>query len=102
MTGQSSTTHGYSSGGVTTGRIDIIDKFPFASDDDATDVGDLTVGKNANGGQSSTAHGYSSGGYDTARLIFIEKFPFASDDNATDVGDSVSGLDIVSLVNNTN
>ena len=60
----------------TTGRIDIIDKFPFASDDDATDVGDLTVGKNANSGQSSTAHGYSSGGYDPAAVECHRKVSF--------------------------
>ena len=87
LTGQSSSTHGYSSGGVTSGRIDIIDKFPFTSNGNATDVGDLTVGKNANSGQSSTAHGYSSGGYDTGASNIIEKFPFAADANATDVGD---------------
>ena len=88
-TGQSSTTHGYSSGGYTTGPlpVDIIEKFPFASDDDGTDVGDLTEGKRWNSGQSSTTHGYSSGGYFSDVMDVIEKFPFASDDNATDAGD---------------
>ena len=45
--GQSSTTHGYSSGGhhIRCPRnADIIDKFPFAADGNATDVGDLDSG----------------------------------------------------------
>ena len=58
----------------TTGRIDIIDKFPFASDDNATDVGDLDRGKNANSGQSSTAHGYSSGGYEYGSVNSSKSF----------------------------
>ena len=54
--GQSSTTHGYTSGAGANGTglptspqppyvvywRNTIDKFPFASDDNATDVGDLT------------------------------------------------------------
>ena len=54
--GQSSTTHGYTSGAAANGQQlpsdpqppyavywrNTIDKFPFASDDNATDVGDLT------------------------------------------------------------
>ena len=41
----------------------IIDRFPFASDANATDVGDLTVSRgDAPGGQSSTTHGYATGG----------------------------------------
>ena len=41
-TGHSSTTHGYSSGGAPS--IDSIDKFPHASQTNASDVGDLTTG----------------------------------------------------------
>ena len=48
--GNSSTTHGYSSGGRENPTLpspvsvyNIIDKFPFASDGNATDVGDLTI-----------------------------------------------------------
>jgi hypothetical protein len=68
----------------------IIDKFPFATNANATDVGDLTVARYDSAGQSSTASGYTSGGYLTpgGRNI-IDKFPFASDANATDVGDLV-------------
>ena len=44
-TGQSSTTHGYSSSGYNGGNKNVIDKFTFASDNNATDVGDLTTSR---------------------------------------------------------
>ena len=57
---------GYSSGGVNapgpTGPSNVIDKFPFSSDANATDVGDLTVARWGVAGQSSSTHGYNSGG----------------------------------------
>jgi hypothetical protein len=85
--GQSSSSHGYTSGGRSNvpdnAAHTTIDKFPFASDANATDVGDLTVGRRRQGGQSSSDNGYTSGGYSNV----IDKFPFASDGNATDVGD---------------
>ena len=40
--GQSSVDNGYNAGGSTPSSVDVIDKFPFASDSNATDVGDLT------------------------------------------------------------
>ena len=64
--GQSSATHGYTSGGYTTGRDDTIDKFPFSTDANATDIGQLSVARNGAAGQSSTTHGYSAGGYQPA------------------------------------
>jgi hypothetical protein len=86
-TGQSSSSHGYTSGGRSNvpnnAAHTTIDKFPFASDANATDVGDLTVGRRMQGGQSSSDNGYTSGGYSNV----IDKFPFATDANATDVGD---------------
>jgi len=92
VAGQSSSTHGYTSGGLAslpvTAHSNIIDKFPFASDGDATDVGDLTVARWQLAGQSSTTHGYSAGGLPSNTVI--DKFPFTSDDNATDVGDIAS------------
>ena len=79
------TVSGYTSGGV---AIDTIDKFPFATDANATDVGDLTQARTMPAGQNSADNGYASGGlaYPLA-LNTIDKFPFASDANATDVGD---------------
>ena len=54
VAGQSSATHGYSSGGSSPTTSDVIDKFSFATDGDATDVGDLTVARYKSAGQSST------------------------------------------------
>ena len=95
--GQSSTTHGYTSGGRTSSFSDIIDKFPFASDGNATNVGDLTDAKNFTSGNSSTTHGYTSGGQDgpsstSNQENVIEKFPFSSDNNSTDVADLLATL----------
>jgi hypothetical protein len=84
--GQSSTTHGYTSGGT----FNVIDRFPFASNANATDVGDLSIGRLSTAGQSSTASGYTSGGSPGASNV-IDKFPFASNANATDVGDLTVG-----------
>ena len=89
--GQSSSVSGYTSGGVDPGsspnRVNIIDKFPFASDGNATDVGDLTVPRSGPAGQSSSVSGYNSGGFLPVVTNVIDKFPFSSDANATDVGD---------------
>src|SRR6056300_136068 len=85
-------TSGYTSGGIPT--FNIIDKFPFASNANATDVGDLTTAKNGTTGQSSADNGYTSGGYDPGAAAVhnvIDNFPFASDGNASDVGDLTSG-----------
>jgi hypothetical protein len=93
-TGQSSSTHGYVSGGSVTGfgKVNTIQKFPFAIDTNATDVGDATTDFFQRAGQSSIVSGYTTGGFyspDTIPNLLntIEKFPFAIDSNATDVGD---------------
>lgn len=84
---------GYTSGGTTfpTSWINAIDKFPFASDGNSSDVGDLTQARNGSAGQSSTASGYTSGGSffpgTPTYSNVIDKFPFSSDANASDVGD---------------
>lgn len=51
IAGQSSTASGYTSAGDLSVFYNIIDKFPTASDGNATDVGDLTVGKSDLNGQ---------------------------------------------------
>ena len=88
---QSSTTHGYVSGGQPFPSFaDVIQKFSFSSNGNATDVGDLTQGRSFAGGQTSTASGYASGGQtppSLAKTNVVDKFPFSSDANATDVGD---------------
>ena len=51
---------GYASGGFAPPTIsDTIDKFPFAVDNNATDVGDLTQVRYGPSGQSSKISGYS-------------------------------------------
>jgi hypothetical protein len=95
--GNSSTTHGYINAGsvypVSGGfqPSNMIEKFPFASEGDTTDVGDLTVGRYRQVGINSTTHGYTAGGKTPSASNVIDKFPFASDGNATDVGDLLSG-----------
>ena len=77
---------GYTSGGSIT---NIIDKFPFATDVNASDVGNLTAVTREAAGQSSLTNGYTSGGETTpvADLVNIQKFPFATDTNASNIGD---------------
>jgi hypothetical protein len=106
LAGQSSSTHGYTSGGVKKWppsypavyvNYNTIEKFPFVSGGNSSDISDLTQARQAGAGQSSTTHGYTSGAGTNgvspapASNIYwantIDKFPFASDDNATDVGD---------------
>ena len=89
----SSTTYGYYAGGFhwipPSGRYNIIDKYAFASDGNATDVGDLTGTDHNNSGGSSSTHGFRLGGSagTPTGSTDIEKFAFASDGNATDVAD---------------
>ena len=100
--GQSSTTHGYTSGGMGQGgfsfanRSNVIDRFPFATDTNATDVGNLTAGRYLAAGHQSNTHGYTSGGGQGAYnegysyTNIIDKFPFAvATANATDVGNLI-------------
>jgi hypothetical protein len=87
--GQSSITHGYSSGGFVPPAVrNVIDKFPFATDTNATDVGDLTQSRNGAAAQSSTTNGYTCGGNSPPGVSnVIDRFPFATDSSAADVGD---------------
>jgi len=78
-------TSGYTSGGLEPARSNVIDKFPFASDANATDVGDLLLGLNGVAGQSSNTHGYVSGGQPSKNII--QKFSFSVDGNSADVAD---------------
>lgn len=98
--GSSSSTHGYTSAGLAAGpggppeHSNVIDKFPFSADANATDVGDVVVGLDGPGGQSSETHGYVSGGYgnpSTQNSDAISKFSFTIDGNTTDVGDLTQG-----------
>ena len=92
--GNSSTTHGYRSqgeGGVSPHpQSDDIEKYPFASQTNATDVGSLTIARYSAAAASSTDYGYIVG--DTPNtgenMERIDRFAFASDGNATDHADN--------------
>jgi len=94
-TNSQSSTHGYRQGAtnpsLTPIRENTIDKFAFASTGNATDVGDLTVGRSGAVGSQNTTHGYTAGGFAGSRVDTIDKYPFSSDGNATDVGDLQGG-----------
>lgn len=80
---------GYTSGGLAPPYSNVVDKFPFATDSNSIDFGDLTTGRYGATGHSSTSFAYSSGGLGPAgTLNIIDKFPFATFSNATDVGDT--------------
>ena len=90
--GSSSTTHGYHAGGFLSppgspypiATRNDIQKFAFASDGNATDVGDLSLdGGHRSMGGSSPSNGYQIGNADNPNII--EKYSFSSDGNATDI-----------------
>jgi hypothetical protein len=97
-TGNQSSEYGYASGGWISnqsGSANIINKFPFASDTNAVNIGQLAQGQ-ANGaecGHSSSENGYVVGGQggtsSTSKSNRIEKFPFSSDTNASYTADLV-------------
>jgi hypothetical protein len=91
--GQSSTTHGYVSGGSDPSQApnisNRIQKYSFTADGNSTDVANLTINRQGASGQNNEINGYSSGGrYPSSPTSnIIDKFPFSVDANATDVGD---------------
>ena len=99
--GHSSSTHGYITGGNTYPTplsINVIERFPFASDTDSVDWADLTeTTRNMAAMANTGTHGFTMGGDGTAAPYYtnvIDKFPFASQTNATDWADmtaTVSG-----------
>ena len=91
--GHSSSTDGYMAGGSNFeqagGITNVIDKYSFSSNGNATDVGDLTTNRAPDGGgTSSETHGFTNGGHSgVGNDVTIDKYSFASNNNATDVGD---------------
>jgi hypothetical protein len=79
--------HGYSMGGQfgpspATLFSNYIDKFPFVSDTNASDVGDLSRAKTGAAGHSSATSGFVTGGgaiTDATFFTEVESFPFAAD-----------------------
>ena len=78
--------HGYVSTGNPS-NTNVIQRFAFASDGNASDVGDSTQGRHNGGGCSTESYGYVGGGYTSSPVNTIDKFAFGSSSNATDVGD---------------
>jgi hypothetical protein len=77
---------GYTSGGQAPAVSNVIQKYSFTADANATDVGDLISVTYLATGNSSKTHGYTVGNGPASNVI--QKFPFAVDANATDVGDT--------------
>ena len=95
MHGNSSETHAYAAGGTWTGHsnnLTIIEKVPFATDGNTTDVGNMTTSRGDRcSGNSSETHGYHAGGHGTGGYNnIIDKHSFETDGNATDIGDLLS------------
>ena len=82
--GRQGISFGYFSGGNPP-YTNVIEKFSFTVDGNATDVGDLTVTRGYVSGNSSTTNGYTTGGLPFSNVI--DNFPFSVDTNASDVGD---------------
>ena len=89
-TSHTSGTHGYAAGGYTTASssavTNVIERYSLSSDENASDVGDMTVTRRACNGMSSSTHGYTSGGSPSGGNV-IDKYQFSASANATDVGD---------------
>ena len=80
------TQYGYACGAYS--ASDVIDKFSYTSDGNATDVGNLTIARGISQGNSSSTYGHVSGGRGGSTYYnTIDRFPFASDTNASDWGD---------------
>jgi hypothetical protein len=92
-----STTYGYIAGGGNAGpdtHSNVIQKWTFASDGNASDVGDLLTAMTDLNNQTScsTTAGYVHGGYTSGWTSQIQKVSTASDGNATDAGDLLAPL----------
>ena len=90
--GHSSLTHGYIAGGSTAAstptQVNTIDKFPFASDGTATDVGDMVSSRGLVAGISSPNWGYVvGGGWGTTNSRLLERFSFITDRNSVNISD---------------
>lgn len=96
---QSSADNGYVTGGAPTPSgptaTNVIQKFPFATDANATDVGDMITPGRWGAGSSSTTYGYQGGLFaqtGSAKRSEISKFSFASDGNAASVGSLTTAI----------
>ena len=90
--GNSSTTHGYTSGGQSgpVTFMDTIDKFSFSTHGTASDVGNLPSHGQINAQPQSdgtTSSGYASGGYSAGGVVGVKsKFSFTTDGDSVSIG----------------
>jgi hypothetical protein len=110
---QSSYTHGYLTGGRERNPpgqcSDRMDRWPFATDTPATDVGELPFANASGVGTSSQTYGYLTGGVtspsDPAATggvsIVRKKFPFASESTVTDSGSTGASGSIILAAGNS-
>ena len=90
-TGISSFDHGYRAAGLPAGSFNGIERFPFASDSNGSDHGDIASARAQPTGTNSFTHGYCMKGYTgTTGSNIIDKFAFASNVTGTDVGDATN------------
>ena len=83
---------GYRAGGQpSSGASNVIDKYPYTADGNATDVGDLDSGVRETSGSNSLTHGYAMGG-DPPQTSAIQKYSFSVDGNASYVADLLATL----------
>ena len=86
--GTYSKTNGYTWGRNNSGPFhNTIDKFNFASEANATDVGNMTQPGSYLSGASTSTYGYCAGGSPGTHDNVIDRVSFSTDGNATDVGD---------------
>ena len=76
--------YGYMSGGSSP-LSNVIDKYSYTSDANATDVGDILYAAQGTHNSRSLTYGYQAGGEPSR--VDINKWSFSTDGNATDVGD---------------
>jgi len=89
-------------GGVTSSYSNVMDRFPFATDTNATSIGTLGQAQRLFAGQNSSIRGYTSGGYMgppfAGNSQLIQRYDFGSNVNGvtsgqlTSIGRSSSGI----------
>lgn len=94
--GQSSSVHGYTTGGYTTpppAIYNTMEKFPFANNGSSVSIGTLGLCVAGGAGISSSVNGYTAAGYMVPGSAYgcrIDKFPFAVDTSSISVGSITS------------
>jgi len=91
--GHSMETHGFVCGGSQGGApnaVNIIERYPYATDTNSSDVGDLIRNDSLQACCSDTDYGYTGGGEPFENVI--ERYQFAASSSGSDVGDLVNTI----------